>query len=83
MPFSLSNFQKDKEYEGEKFKFIVKEKNKSSITLSRTDLVRKEEEEFFNVINVGDVVVGKVKSVLDFGLVLDLEATTDWVFIPM
>ena len=46
LPFSLSNFQKDKEYEGEKFKFIVKEKNKSSITLSRTDLVRKEEEEF-------------------------------------
>ena len=25
LPFSLSNFQKDKEYEGEKFKFIVKE----------------------------------------------------------
>ena len=81
LPFSLSNFQKDKEYEGEKFKFIVKEKNKSSITLSRTDLVRKEEEEFFNVINVGDVVVGKVKSVLDFGLVLDLEATTGFIHV--
>lgn len=81
LPFSLSNFQKDKEYVGEKFKFIVKEKSKSNITLSRTDLVRKEEEEFFNGINVGDVVVGKVKSVLDFGLVLDLEATTGFIHV--
>ena len=81
LPFSLSSFEKDKEYAGKKFKFIIKEKTRNNITVSRTDLVRKEEEEFFNKINVGDILVGKVKSVLDFGLVLDLGVTSGFINI--
>ena len=81
LPFSLSSFEKDKDYIGVKYKFIIKEKTKNSLTLSRTDLVKKEEEEFFNKVNVGDIVVGKVKSVLDFGLVLDLGPTSGFIHI--
>ena len=81
LPFSLSSFEKDKDYIGGKYKFIIKEKTKNSLTLSRTDLVKKEEEDFFNKVNVGDIVVGKVKSVLDFGLVLDLGPTSGFIHI--
>lgn len=81
LPFSLASLEKDKDYTGEKFKFIIKEKNRNSITVSRTDLVKKEELDYFNSINVGDTVKGSVKEVLDFGVILNLGPTTGFVHI--
>ncbi len=81
LPFSLVSLEKDKDYTGEKFKFIIKEKNRNSITVSRTDLVKKEELDYFNSINVGDTVKGSVKEVLDFGVILNLGPTTGFVHI--
>ena len=81
LPFSLSSFDKNVDYTGKEFKFIIKEKTKKSITVSRTDLVKVEEQEYFDSINEGDVVTGKVKEVLDFGVILDLGVTTGFVHI--
>ena len=81
LPFSLSSFDKNVDYTGKEFKFIIKEKTKKSITVSRTDLVKEEEQKYFDSINEGDVVTGKVKEVLDFGVILDLGVTTGFVHI--
>lgn len=81
LPFSLSGFEKDKEYVGEKFKFLIKEKTKNNIKLSRIDIIKQEEENYLNSINVDDVVIGKIKEILDFGIVLDLGLTTGLVHI--
>ena len=81
LPFSLARFEKDKDYTGQKFKFLIKEKSKNKIMVSRSDLIKIEEEKYFEKINVGDVVTGKIKEVLDFGLVTDLGATNGFVHI--
>ena len=81
LPFSLARFEKDKDYTGQKFKFLIKEKSKNKIMVSRSDLIKIEEEKYFENINVGDVVTGKIKEVLDFGLVTDLGATNGFVHI--
>ena len=81
LPFSLASLERDKDYTEEKFKFLIKEKGRNNLTLSRTDLVKKEELDYFNSINVGDVVDGKVKEVLDFGLILELGPTTGFIHI--
>ena len=81
LPFSLASLEKDKDYTGEKFKFIIKEKSRNSITVSRTDLVKKEELEYFASVNVGDIVTGTVKEVLDFGVILNLAPVTGFVHI--
>jgi len=81
LPFSLARFEKDKDYTGQKFKFIIKEKNRSNITISRIDLIKIEEEKYFESVNVGDVVTGKVKEIFDFGIILDLGAASGFVHI--
>ena len=81
LPFSLASLDRDKDYTGEKFRFLIKEKGRNNLTVSRTDLVRKEELDYFNSINVGDVVDGKVKEVLDFGVILELGPTTGFIHI--
>ena len=81
LPFSLARFEKDKDYTGQKFKFIIKEKNKSNITISRIDLIKIEEEKYFESVNVGDVVTGKVKEIFDFGIILDLGAASGFIHI--
>lgn len=81
LPFSLASLEKDKDYTGERFKFIIKEKNRNSITVSRTDLVKKEELEYFNSIKIGDIITGKVKEVLDFGVILNIGPTTGFIHI--
>jgi len=60
---------------------LIKEKSKNKIVVSRSDLIKIEEEKYFEKINVGDVVTGKIKEVLDFGLVTDLGATNGFVHI--
>ena len=81
LPFSLARLEKDKDYTGQKFKFLIKEKDKNKIMVSRSDLIKIEEEKYFEKINVGDVVTGKIKEVLDFGLVVDLGAVNGFVHI--
>ena len=81
LPFSLARFDKNKDYTGQKFKFLIKEKNKSNITISRSDLIKIEEEKYFENVNIGDVVIGKVKEIFDFGIILDLEATSGFIHI--
>ena len=81
LPFSLARFDKNKDYTGQKFKFLIKEKNKSNITISRSDLIKIEEEKYFENVNIGDVVTGKVKEIFDFGIILDLEATSGFIHI--
>ena len=81
LPFSLARFDKNKDYTGQKFKFLIKEKNKSNITISRSDLIKIEEEKYFEKVNIGDVVTGKIKEVFDFGIILDLGATSGFIHI--
>ena len=81
LPFSLASLEKDKDYTEEKFNFLIKEKGRNNLTISRTDLVKKEELDYFNSINVGDIVNGKVKEVLDFGVILELGPTTGFIHI--
>ena len=81
LPFSLSSFDKNVDYTGKEFKFIIKEKTKKSITVSRTDLVKVEEQEYFDSINEGDVVTGKVKEILDFGLIVSVDGNNGFVHV--
>jgi ribosomal protein S1 len=81
LPFSLASLERDKDYTEEKFNFLIKEKGRNNLTISRTDLVKKEELDYFNSINVGDIVDGKVKEVLDFGVILELGPTTGFIHI--
>jgi len=81
LPFSLARFDKNKDYTGQKFKFLIKEKNKSNITISRSDLIKFEEEKYFEKVSIGDVVTGKIKEIFDFGIILDLEATSGFIHI--
>ena len=81
LPFSLASLERDKDYTGKKFKFLIKEKGRNNLTVSRTDLVKKEELDYFSSINVGDIVEGKVKEVLDFGVILELGPTTGFIHI--
>ena len=81
LPFSLASLERDKDYTGEKFKFLIKEKGRNNLTVSRTDLVKKEELDYFSSLNVGDIVEGKVKEVLDFGVILELGPTTGFIHV--
>ena len=81
LPFSLSGISKNEDCIGKKYKFIVKEKSRNSIKLSRTELVKKEEEAFVDSLNIGDILTGKIKQILDFGLVLDLGKITGFIHI--
>ena len=81
LPFSLSGFERNNDHIGEKFKFIIKEKTRNNLTISRSDLVKKEEEDFFKSVNIGDTATGKVKEILDFGIIVDLGATTGFIHI--
>ncbi|MDO5089346.1 MAG: S1 RNA-binding domain-containing protein [Leptotrichiaceae bacterium] len=81
LPFSLSAFERESEHIGEKFKFIIKEKTRNNLTLSRSDLVRKKEEDYLKSLNIDDVITGKVKEILDFGIIVDLEHTTGFIHI--
>ena len=81
LPFSLASLERDKDYTEEKFNFLIKEKGRNNLTISRTDLVKKEELDYFNSINVGDIVDGKVKEVLDFGVILELGPITGFIHI--
>ena len=81
LPFSLARLEKDKDYTGQRFKFLIKEKNKNNITISRSDLVKIEEEKYFEKVNIGDIVTGKVKEVLDFGIILDLGPISGFIHI--
>ena len=81
LPFSLARFEKDKDYTGQKFKFLIREKNKSNITVSRNDLIKLEEEKYFESVNIGDIVTGTVKEVFDFGIILDLGAASGFIHI--
>lgn len=81
LPFSLSRFEKNKDYIGKKFNFLIKEKTKNNIMVSRSDLIKIEEENYFEKVNVGDVVTGKIKQVLDYGIIIDLGATNGFIHI--
>lgn len=81
LPFSISNLRRDDEYKNKKFKFLIIDKDTKNLTLSRSDLVRKEEEDFYTGIQKGDVLEGKVKEILDFGLIIDLGKTTAFLHI--
>ena len=81
LPFSLSNLRRDDEYKNKKFKFLIIDKDIKNMTLSRNDLVKKEEEDFYSSLHVGEVVEGKIKEILDFGLIIDLDKTTGFIHI--
>ncbi|RRD37927.1 S1 RNA-binding domain-containing protein [Leptotrichia sp. OH3620_COT-345] len=81
LPFSLSAFERENDHIGEKFKFILKEKTRNSFTLSRSDLVKKEEEDYLRSLNINDIITGKIKEILDFGIIVDLGHTTGFIHI--
>ncbi|HEO65568.1 MAG TPA: 30S ribosomal protein S1, partial [Spirochaetes bacterium] len=72
-----------KDYIGNKYQFKIAkyEPSKDNIVLSRKAFLEEElkvkRKDFFDRIKEGDVVRGKVKSVLDYGVFVDLEGTVD------
>lgn len=80
LPLSLSGSKAD-EMMGKSVEFVVKEKNKKGITVSRVDFLKKGTKEFLDNIEVGSVVEGTIKEVLDFGLIVDLGVITGLVHI--
>lgn len=80
LPASLSG-AKSNEIVGKTFEFLVKEKSKKGLTLSRTDLVKKEVSDYVNSLEVGQVLKGKVKQILDFGAIIELGPTTGLIHI--
>ena len=81
LPFSISNLRRDDEYKNKKFKFLIIDKDTKNLTLSRSDLVKKEEEDFYQTVQKGDVLEGTIKEILDFGLIVDLGKTTGFIHI--
>lgn len=71
LPFSLSLFNPNGQYINETFEFLIKEKGKKTLTLSRVDLVQKSQDEFFQSNKIGDVLDAVVKDVLEFGVILE------------
>ena len=61
LPFSISNLRRDDEYKNKKFKFLIIDKDTKNLTLSRSDLVKKEEEDFYQTVQKGDVLEGTIK----------------------
>lgn len=80
LPLSLSG-AKGNEIVGKTFDFLIKEKNRKGITLSKVDLVRKEISDFVNNLELGQVVTAKVKEILEFGAILELGPTTGLLHI--
>lgn len=80
LPQSLSD-SKGKNIVGNTMEFIVKEKSKKGVTLSRVDYTRKQVNDLLNELNEGDIIKVKVSQVLDFGLVVDLGQTTGLIHI--
>ncbi len=72
-----------KDYIGNKYQFKIAkyEPSKDNIVISRKAFLEEELKEkrkdFFDRIKEGDVVRGKIKSVLDYGAFIDLEGTID------
>ncbi|WP_197271532.1 S1 RNA-binding domain-containing protein [Oceanivirga miroungae] len=80
LPFSLSG-TRGNDIVSKTMEFVVKDKNRKGITLSRVDFLKKGTKEFLDKISVNDVLEGVVKEVLDFGLILDLGVLTGLVHI--
>ncbi|WP_067143172.1 S1 RNA-binding domain-containing protein [Oceanivirga salmonicida] len=80
LPFSLSA-ARGNEIVGKTFDFVIKEKSKKGLTVSRIDFVKEKTNKFLETVNVGDTLKGTVKEILDFGLILDLGAMTGLVHI--
>ncbi|WP_068268020.1 S1 RNA-binding domain-containing protein [Caviibacter abscessus] len=80
LPLSLSG-AKDKEIIGKTFDFLIKEKTKKGITISRTDLTKKEISDFLETINLNDVVKCTISEILDFGVIVKLGPTTGLIHI--
>lgn len=80
LPLSLSG-AKDREIIGKTFDFLIKEKTKKGITISKTDLTKKEISDFLETVNINDVVKCKVNEILDFGVIVNLGPTTGLIHI--
>ena len=80
LPLSLSG-AKGKEIISKTFDFLIKEKTKKGITISKTDLTRKEIIDFLETIKPYDVIKCSVKEILDFGLIVKLGPTTGLIHI--
>lgn len=80
LPFSLSG-TKGNDIMSKTMEFVVKDKNKKGITLSRLDFLKKGTKDFLDNIQVNSIVEGTVKEVLEFGLIVDLGLLTGLVHI--
>lgn len=72
LPYRLSALNKEYIPDNTEFNFEVIEKRKGNLTLSRIDVIKKEEEEFLNSISLNDIVSGVISKKLDYGLIVDL-----------
>ena len=79
LPMSLSGSTKD--IIGKTMEFIIKDKNNKGLTISRTDLAKKEIDNFISTLELGSVVTAKVKQILDFGVILELGPITGLLHI--
>lgn len=80
LPSSLSGAKGD-EILGKTYEFLIKEKNKRGLTVSRTDLTRKEITDYLETLNEDEVVKVTVKEILDFGVIVTLGPTTGLIHI--
>lgn len=85
LPGSLSAFRRNQPIPREEFDVLIvdfsEERRGQNVVVSRKALIEKELLSFFATKKVGDVVEGKVKKVLDLGVVLEITETIEG-FIP-
>lgn len=73
LPFKFANFSKEYIPNGEEFEFEIIDKNKKNVILSRTNVIKEKEKEFFLTHNIGDVVSGEIIEKTSFGYIVNLE----------
>lgn len=73
LPFKQSGLTQSYVPNNDEMKFEVVEKRGKNIILSRLSIIDKEEKEFFEKVNLGDVLSGTVSTILDYGIIVDLK----------
>lgn len=72
LPAKFSKFKKNTKLPKNSLEFVIVDKNKKEIILSRLPIIEKEENNFINSINLNEIITGSVEAILDFGLIINL-----------
>ncbi|WP_064591030.1 S1 RNA-binding domain-containing protein [Streptobacillus moniliformis] len=72
LPFRSSGLNQQYLPNGELLEFDVTEKNRKEIVISRLEIIKENEKNFLNKLNLGDKITGTISNKLDYGMIIDL-----------